>query len=120
MASPLEAAPSNRARRIVVCEDSSGSGIRTGCRGRRTSVGSLTPEQHYWVICPLVEAGLGLEQIRDLLFRLSFEAVISEGRPSLSSLTDMVGDQPAEVRSAWSEVIGRMIAVHSPAVSEHG
>jgi hypothetical protein len=76
------------------------------------SVGPLTPEQRYWVIRPLIEAGLGLDRIRDLLFRLGFEAVVSEGGTTVASVRNVVRDQPDEVQTAWTEVIGRMIAVH--------
>jgi hypothetical protein len=76
------------------------------------SVGPLTPEQRYWVIRPLIEAGLGLDRIRDLLFRLGFEAVVSEGGTTVASVRNLVRDQPDEVQTAWTEVIGRMIAVH--------
>ena len=75
-------------------------------------MGSLTPEQHYWVIRPLIDAGLGLDRIRDLLFRLGFEAILSEGQGTVASVTDLVSDRPADVQAAWSEVIGRMISLH--------
>jgi hypothetical protein len=74
-------------------------------------VGSLSPEQHYRIIEPLVDAGLELERIRDLLFRLAFDAIVSEGGTTVSRLTDVVRDQPPEVRAAWTQVIGRMIAL---------
>jgi hypothetical protein len=87
--------------------------IRAVCCGRSTYVAPLTREQHYWVIRPLIDAGMGVEQIRDLLFRLAFEGIVSEGRVTVGSLSEMVDDQPVVVQAAWSEVIGRMIAVHS-------
>ena len=77
-------------------------------------MGTLTPEQHYWVIRPLIDAGLGLDRIRDLLFRLGFEAIVGEARPTFTSVTHVVRDQPDEVQVAWTQVIGRMIAVHGP------
>jgi hypothetical protein len=77
-----------------------------------SSVGPLTPEQRYWVIRPLIEAGLGLDRIRDLLFRLGFEAVVSEGGTTVASVRNVVRDRPDDVQTAWTEVIGRMIAVH--------
>ena len=72
---------------------------------------SLTPEQQYWVIRPLVDAGLGMDRIRDLLFRLSFEEIVSEGQGTAASVTTLVDDQPPEIRCAWTEVIGRMISL---------
>jgi hypothetical protein len=77
-----------------------------------SSVGPLTPEQRYWVIRPLIDAGLGLDRIRDLLFRLGFEAVVSEGRKTVTCVRNVVRDQPDAVQTAWTEVIGRMIALH--------
>ena len=74
-------------------------------------MGSLSPEQHYRIIEPLVDAGLDLEQVRDLLFRLAFDAIVSEGGATVSCLTDVVRDQPPEVRAAWIRVVGRMIAL---------
>ena len=58
---------------------------------------------------------MGLDQIRVLVFRLAFEATVSEGLRSVASVTDLVSDQPAEVQAAWSEVIGRMITLPEPA-----
>ena len=74
-------------------------------------MGSLSPEQLYGIIEPLVDAGLELEQIRVLLFRLAFDAIVSEGIPTVSDVTTVVRDQPPEVQAAWMRVVGRMIAV---------
>ena len=74
-------------------------------------MGSLSPEEQYRIIEPLVDAGLELEQVRVLLFRLAFDAIVSEGSTTVSCLTDMVRDQPPEIRAAWIRVIGRMIAL---------
>jgi hypothetical protein len=74
-------------------------------------VDPLSLQQHEWVIRPLIDAGLGLDRIRDLLFRLGFEAIVSEGRGTAAQVTTMVRDQPAHVRAAWTEVIDRMIAL---------
>lgn len=72
-----------------------------------------TPEQQNWIIQPLITAGLGLDQIRTLMFRLGFEAIISEGRGIVASVTSLVSDQPVEVQAAWTEMIGRMITLTS-------
>ncbi len=77
-------------------------------------MGPLTPEQRYWVIRPLIDAGLGVDRIRDLLFRLGFEAIVSEGQTTLASVTNVARDQSDEVRAAWTEVVGRMLAVRWP------
>jgi hypothetical protein len=58
------------------------------------------------MIEPLLDAGLGLEQIRTLLFRLAFEDIVGDGS---ADPTDVVGDQPPAVQAAWRHTIGRMI-----------
>jgi hypothetical protein len=75
-------------------------------------VGSLSPQQYEWIIRPLVDAGLGLDRVRDLLFRLGFEAIVSEGRGTAAQVVHLVDAEPPHVRAAWHEVIGRMIALH--------
>ena len=75
-------------------------------------MGSLTPEQHYWVVQPLIDAGLAPDVIRDLLFRLCFSVIVSEGQDTVAALTGVVEDQPVAVRTAWTEVIGRMLSLH--------
>ena len=87
--------------------------IRRACGARRQEVGSLSPEQDYWLIRPLIDAGLGLDGIRDLLFRLAFAAIVTEGQGTAASVTTLVDNQPPEIRCAWTEVIGRMISLHS-------
>jgi hypothetical protein len=72
----------------------------------------MSPQQHEWIIRPLVDAGLGLDLIRDLLFRLGFAAVVSEGRSTAAAVASLVSDQPAGVQAAWHEVIDRMISLH--------
>ncbi|TFV91064.1 hypothetical protein [Blastococcus sp. CT_GayMR16] len=71
-------------------------------------------EQPYWVIQPLVDAGLDVEQIRTLLFRLAFEAMVGGGRGVEAEVANAVLDKPQEVRAAWVETVGRMLA-HAPA-----
>jgi hypothetical protein len=75
-------------------------------------VGSLSPQQPEWVIRPLIDAGLDLDRIRDLLFRLGFEAIVSEGRGTAAQVTTMIACEPRHVQAAWHEVIGRMISLH--------
>ena len=72
---------------------------------------SFSPQQHEWVIRPLIDAGVGLDRIRDLLFRLGFEAIVSEGRGTAAQVSTLVSDQPPHVQVAWTEVIGRMISL---------
>lgn len=72
-----------------------------------------SPEELSWVIQPLVDAGLGPEQIRVLLFRLAFDAIVTEGRGTEASAQAVVSDQPAAVRAAWTETVGRMLTTHA-------
>lgn len=85
--------------------------IRTAPSSRTSFVGPPSPEQLYRVIEPLADAGLQREQIRDLLFRLAFDAIVGEDGMTVPCLTDVVRDQPHEVQAAWLRVIGRMIAL---------
>lgn len=65
---------------------------------------------HYeWIIQPLIDAGLGREEITALLFRVAFEAVVRSGDIT-KTLQGIVAARPASVRSAWLETIDRMIA----------
>jgi len=70
----------------------------------------------HWLIEPLVEAGLGSEQIRTLVYRLGFEAVVHQGAPPVDRIRAVVADQPAPVRAAWTEVVTRMILFPDDAV----
>lgn len=78
----------------------------------------LAPEQQYWVIQPLVDAGLGLEEIRVLVFHLSFQAIVTEGHGTADCVHNLVSDRPAEVRAAWTQMIERMLAIHAPTGDE--
>ena len=68
-------------------------------------MGPVEQEQHSWLIQPLLEAGMGLEEIRALVVRLACED---------GGVRQLVGDQPARVQAAWHETIGRMLALGSP------
>lgn len=78
-------------------------------------MGSFSQDQHYWIIQPLINAGLGIDEVSSLVFRLAFEAITSEGRGTVSSVTSLVDDQPPEVQAAWAEMIGRMITLYGRA-----
>jgi hypothetical protein len=68
--------------------------------------GSFAPEQCQWLIAPLLQAGLDLERIRTLVFRLGFQAVVDPGH---DELMDVVRHEPAEVRAAWEAMLRRML-----------
>lgn len=88
-------------------------GIRCGCCLRTSSVRSTGPEQQYWMIQPLLDAGMELDQIRDLVFRLAFDETVTRGC-SPARVRELVRGQPAEIQAAWDQAIGRMIAAHPP------
>ena len=75
-------------------------------------VGGFTSEQSYWVIQPVLAAGLALDEVRDHLFHLAFDAIVSEGRSTVAAVASLVGEQPAHLRAAWVEVVHRMITLH--------
>lgn len=72
------------------------------------------PEQQLWIVQPLIEAGLAMDEIRAYLFQLAFDDIVSEGRTTVAEIHDIVGDQPARVRTAWAEMVGRMLALSGP------
>ncbi len=67
-------------------------------------------DEQFWLIQPLLDAGLDVEEIRSLVSRLGFEAVTTPVASTAACLTRLVDDRPPEVRAAWIEVVQRMIA----------
>ena len=63
------------------------------------------------MIQPLVEAGLAMDEIRTVLFRLAFDAIVGEDG---AAVADIVVNQPPRVRAAWVETVGRLLALPSP------
>ena len=74
---------------------------------------SFLPEDQYWIVEPLIEAGVALDEVRELVFRLAFEA-ITGGVASVVAAHGLVADRPVHVRAAWDETLGRMIQAHEP------
>ena len=58
------------------------------------------------MIEPLLDAGLDLDEIRVLVFRLAFDTIVGAATPTL---TDLAADRPPDVQAAWRLAIGRMI-----------
>ena len=81
---------------------------------RMLSMPFRTPQQEHWILQPLIDAGLELDQIRTLVFRLAFEGIVTEGRGTLAAVRGLVAGEPPAVQAAWAETIGRMIAVELP------
>lgn len=63
-------------------------------------------EEHVWLVEPLLDAGMPLEEIRTLVVRLACED---------GGVLSLVADQPPRVQAAWHETIGRMIALGTTA-----
>jgi len=74
------------------------------------------PEQQLWIVQPLIEAGLAMDEIRAYLFQVAFDDIVSEGRATAAGIHGIVRDQPARVRTAWAETVGRMLALSGPDV----
>ena len=73
-----------------------------------SSVPDPVPDPVRWVVQPLLDAGLPADQVDELVFRLAFQATVSDGAVDAEVL---VADRPAPVRDAWRLVIGRMLTL---------
>src|SRR4051812_20898331 len=76
--------------------------IRSGRCRRKPSVERLTPDLQSWVVEPLLEAGLDLEEIRSLVFRLAFESIVDAASGPAAILRNVVAGEPEAVQSAWA------------------
>lgn len=72
------------------------------------------PQEHqYWIIEPLLDAGLPLERVTALVFRLGFEATMCQG--TLADITRLVLDEPVAVQAAWHRTMERLLSIPAPA-----
>jgi hypothetical protein len=76
-------------------------------------VWAFPAERQLWTIQPLVDAGLAMDEICDLLFRVGFESIVSEGRRADAGA--LVAGRPPHVQAAWADVIGRMLELQPTA-----
>ena len=65
--------------------------------------------QQQWVLQPLIDAGVDLDEIGHLVFRLAFETIVRDGIDALVSARELVADRSADVRAAWAETLRRMV-----------
>lgn len=72
--------------------------------------------QPQWIVAPLLDAGLHLDDVRTLLFRVTFEC-LTGGRTDLSDVSAFLGEQPSHVRAAWVETVNRMIGTRDTATA---
>ena len=47
--------------------------------------------------------------MRELVFQLAFDDIVTAGRGTISGLCDLVADRSPEVRAAWAQMISRML-----------
>ena len=74
---------------------------------------SVGRPDHQWILQPLVDAGLEVEEIRDVLLRVACAGI--EGLHDLDvSVLNAVADRPVPVRAAWMETVNRMITCPVP------
>jgi hypothetical protein len=66
-------------------------------------------EEQQWVVQPLLDAGVALPQVCELVFDLAFGDIVTAGRGTIASLGDLVADRSPEVRSAWAQMISRLL-----------
>ncbi|GAB4079789.1 hypothetical protein GCU67_01610 [Modestobacter muralis] len=66
------------------------------------------------VIEPLLEAGLTIDQVEVLVFRLGFEAVVGAGPGTVAGVHTLVAAESPEVQAAWAVTVGRMIELAGP------
>ena len=77
--------------------------------GRSGAVASpIPPDKIFWAIQPLIETGLQPGEIRTLMFRLSFDAIVAGGDATAASIDAAVSDQPSCVQRAWALAIHRL------------
>ena len=72
------------------------------------------PEKQHWVLQPLMDAGLATDQIRAFLLQLAFDEIVGDGRTTVAAVHAVVRDQPASVRTAWTETVCRLLALPGP------
>ena len=78
-------------------------------------MGQLERKRVHWVIEPLLEAGLTVEQVEVLVLRLGFEAVVGVGRGTVAGVQTVVAAESPQVQAAWAVTVGRMIELGDPA-----
>ena len=62
------------------------------------------------IIQPLLDAGLDRDAVRELLFRVSFDGLVTAGPCDVALLRS----QPPALRAAWIETVDRMLRVPEP------
>ena len=73
-----------------------------------------TDSGRLWVIQPLLDAGLAVDDVGRLLLRVTFDCLVG-GRSDISDVSAFLGEQPPPVRAAWVETVNRMLATSDSA-----
>jgi hypothetical protein len=73
--------------------------------------------QPQWIVAPLLGAGLDLDEVRTLLFRVSFECLVTRGRLDVWDVSAFLDQHPAAVRAAWIETVDRMLRAGDDAIA---
>ena len=55
--------------------------------------------------------------MRELLFRLAFEAIVCDRPEGAAALVDVARDQPPELQRAWLEMLDRMLGGEEPSAA---
>jgi len=67
------------------------------------------PDGQRWIVAPLLDAGLGQHDVRELLFRLAFHAITAAPSAHAADLVTLVHDRPPGVQAARVETIHRLL-----------
>jgi len=73
-----------------------------------------TDSGRLWVIQPLLDAGLAVDDVGTLLLRVTFDCLVG-GRSDISDVSAFLGEQPPPVRAAWVETVNCMLATSDSA-----
>lgn len=80
---------------------------------------ALTREHQFWLIQPLLDVGLAVDEVRELLFRLAFEVIVCERPDGAPALADLARDKSPAVHQAWMGVLDRMLSGREAEAAVH-
>ena len=66
------------------------------------------------MVQPLIDAGLELAEIHELVVQLAFEDIVTEGRGTVARTAELVADRSPAVQAAWAQTISRMLTLEFP------
>jgi hypothetical protein len=89
--------------------------IRNEAELRKQDV-AMPGSEDLWTIQPLLDAGLDLDEVGDLLFRFSFECLVETGQCDVWDAGALLPSRSTAVRAAWIETVDRMLRVPEPRI----